>query len=74
MLGTVSLASWDEAAVPYSALCFAPRVEASDKVKGCGEAAEAACLPATEVLASGSTAALTALPPVQALLLWILPA
>eukprot|EP00913_Durusdinium_trenchii_P003083 g2850.t1 len=37
VLGTVSLASWDEAAVPYSALCF--------------------------VLASGSTAALTALPP-----------
>jgi len=48
VLGTVSLASWDEAAVPYSALCF--------------------------VLASGSTAAFTALPPVQALLLWILPA
>lgn len=22
VLGTVSLASWDEAAVPYSALCF----------------------------------------------------
>eukprot|EP00435_Cladocopium_sp_Y103_P056881 s865_g19.t1 len=39
VLGTVSLASWDEAAVPYSALCF--------------------------VLASGSTAAFTALPPDQ---------
>lgn len=48
VLGTVSLASWDEKAVPYSALCF--------------------------VLASGSTAAFTSLPPVQALLLWILPA
>lgn len=47
VLGTVSLASWDEPAVPYSALCF--------------------------VLASGATAAFTALPPVQALLLWILP-
>lgn len=32
---------------------------------GCGE---------YQVLASGSTAAFTSLPPVQALLLWILPA
>ena len=78
VLGTVSLASWDEAAVPYSALCFVPwQIRPWCEIRFvwyCFIIKVTTTHCHCEVLASGSTAAFTALPPVQALLLWILPA